>query len=213
MTRTSARLGALPGALLAAGLVLTGCATDEAASGHGSGHGSSAAEDGSIDGSSAEFADADVAFAHGMIPHHEQAVEMAQLAEGRAEDPRVLDLATRVEQAQQPEIDVLEGWLEEWGAEPAAEGGHDADHGAGHGGDTGMMSADDMAELEAAEGAEFDRRWLQMMTEHHLGAVDMARTEIADGRNEDAVAMAREIDRTQTGEIAEMEELLAELGG
>lgn len=75
------------------------------------------------------------------------------------------------------------------------------------------MSEEDMAALEAASGAEFDRMFLEMMTIHHRSAVQMAETEVAQGSNPDAVAMAQQIIDTQNAEIQEMETLLAELGG
>lgn len=195
----------LAGALLAGALVLTGCSDDSVASHIDSREaGTSAGED------AAASNDADVTFAQGMIPHHQQAVEMAQMAPDRAADPRVLDLARRIEAAQQPEIETLAGWLEEWGADDSSTSG--MDHGTmDHGG--GMMSEEDMSALMAASGAEFDRLFLQLMIEHHTGAVGMASTESAEGQNTDAIAMADTIRDTQNAEIAEMDQMLTELGG
>ncbi len=200
----------LTGALLAGALMLTGCSDDSVAS-HMDSMESGSAESTSTSGTEdAAFNDADVAFAQGMIPHHEQAIEMAQMAQGRAENPRVLDLASRIEAAQQPEIDTLTGWLKEWGVEDSATGG--MDHGGmDHGG--GMMSEEDMNALMATSGAEFDRMFLEHMIEHHTGAVDMAMTESAEGQNTDAIAMADTIRDTQNAEFAEMNQLLTELGG
>jgi uncharacterized protein (DUF305 family) len=88
------------------------------------------------------------------------------------------------------------------------------DHGnMDHGDMGGMMSSEDMDSLANATGAEFDRMFLDMMTAHHSGAVQMAETEIADGENPDALAMADEIRDTQNAEISEMQQLLAEFGG
>ncbi|WP_336031543.1 DUF305 domain-containing protein [Geodermatophilus sp. FMUSA9-8] len=204
MTRTTARLTRLAGGLIAGAVVLTGCSTGSDTPDAGA---SSSAEQ------SAEFNDADVTFAQQMIVHHEGAIEMAQLADGRAQDPRVLDLASRIEAAQQPEIETLTGWLEDWGQPTEAE---DSMGGMGHGSmDTGgmEMSEEDMSALEAASGAEFDRMWLEMMTEHHNGAVDMAQTELSDGQNADAQDLAQQIIDSQSAEIDEMEEILAEIGG
>ncbi|WNV74806.1 DUF305 domain-containing protein [Geodermatophilus sp. DSM 44513] len=214
MTHTPARLPGLTGALLAGALLLTGCSG-------GAGHEGMAGMSGSTADSSAgapadpsgTAAEADVAFAQGMLPHHEQAVEMARLAADRAADPRVQDLATRIETAQAPEIETLSGWLAAWGAEETGSTG--TDHGSmGHGGDAGgMMSEEDVTALADASGADFDRAFLEMMLAHHRGAVQMAETEVADGQDADAVALAEEIRGSQTAEIAEMEQLLAELGG
>ena len=156
----------------------------------------------------AEHNDADVSFAQQMIPHHSQAIEMAQLAADRAERQEVKDLATRIEAAQGPEIATLEDWLGEWGEELPADG-LDMDHGQDG---MGMMSDEDMSMLETATGAEFDRLFLEMMVRHHSGAIDMAEEELSDGQHPDALEMAQEIKDTQEAEVAEMEALLAELG-
>jgi len=208
MTRTNARLIRLAGGLIAGAVVLTGCSggmEDMDMGGTDSGSSSESAE-------SADFNEVDVAFAQGMIVHHQGAIEMAQLAEGRAENPQVLDLAGRIEAAQDPEIETMTGWLEDWGQPTSAEESGDMEGMDMEGMDMGGMDMD-MSGLEAASGAEFDRMWLEMMTEHHRGAVDMAETEIADGENAEAVALAEKIVEDQTAEIEEMETLLAELGG
>ncbi|MGY1828007.1 MULTISPECIES: DUF305 domain-containing protein [unclassified Blastococcus] len=216
MTRTTARLTGLTAALLTGALVLAGCADDTGAPGHGSMMNGSASSAGSS-AAQAEFNDADVAFAQGMIPHHRQAIAMAELAEGRAADPRVLDLAARIQAAQDPEIQTMTGWLQDWDAD----GGHmddgmdGMDHGDGgmHHGEGGMMSADDMHALMSATGAEFDRLFLSGMIVHHQGAVEMAAEQSADGRNAEALALAQSIRDSQNAEIAEMQRLLTELDG
>jgi uncharacterized protein (DUF305 family) len=181
--------------------------------------------------------DADVEFASGMIPHHAQAVEMAKLAEDRAESQEVKDLATDIEAAQGPEIDLLSTMLKTWGEdvpdpdagtgdmggmEHGAAGdnlddmddqGHDMGSMGGDSGDpsegmSGMMSEDDMAALMDASGVEFDQMFLGMMVEHHRGAIDMAQTEQSDGENPQAVDLAAGIEAAQTDEVASMEELL-----
>ena len=214
MNRTTARLTGLTGALLAGALALAGCsgnASHEEMSGMTDSSSASASASASDD-PTAQFNDADVAFAQGMLPHHQQAVEMAQLAPDRAADPRVADLAARIEAAQAPEIETLSGWLEAWGTEAGSSGGRG--HGGMDHGDTGgMMSDEDMAALAYVSGAEFDRVFLTMMVEHHRGATAMAGAEVADGQSPDALAMAEDIRDMQNAEIAEMEQLLAELGG
>ncbi|GAB4080752.1 DUF305 domain-containing protein [Modestobacter muralis] len=208
MTRTNLRRARLSAGLIAGVVVLAGCSngSDDSTAASGSGASSSAPASASAS-ASADFNDADVAFVQGMLPHHEGALEMAKLAEGRAEDPRVLDLASRIEAAQEPEIETMTGWLQAWG-QPASDDMGGMDMG---GMDMGGMDMD-MSGLEAASGTEFDRMFLEMMTEHHRGAVDMAETEIADGQNADAIALAREISTSQTAEIEEMQTLLTELG-
>ena len=80
--------------------------------------------------------------------------------------------------------------------------------GMDHGSGSGMMTSQDMDSLMSLSGAEFDRQWLTMMIEHHQGAVEMAEKEIADGSNDEAVAMARTIVETQNAEISRMQQLL-----
>ena len=216
MKRTTARLTGLTGALLAGALTLAGCSGDSAHEGMSDMSGSSSASSSADASTSAAdtFDDADVAFAQGMLPHHQQAVEMAQLAADRAADPRVEDLAARIEAAQAPEIETLSGWLDAWGAEATGTASGGMDHGStGPGEMGGMMSDEDMESLAATSGAEFDRMFLEMMIVHHDGAVEMATAQAAEGRNPDAIAMAEQIRDTQNAEIAEMRQLLAELGG
>jgi uncharacterized protein (DUF305 family) len=154
--------------------------------------------------------EADVTFAQEMIPHHQQAVEMAALAGDRAADPEVRELAADIAAAQEPEIATMTGWLEAWGEDvPAASMEHgDMGHGSSSDAMPGMMTAEEMADLEQAEGTEFDRMFLEMMVEHHSGALEMARTEQAEGENPDAVALAEKIESDQETEIAEMQRLL-----
>ncbi|MCZ2805733.1 DUF305 domain-containing protein [Modestobacter sp. VKM Ac-2983] len=206
MTRTSIRLVRLTGGLMAAVVVLAGCSDTEQTPATGG----SAADDSSAD-QSAEFNDVDVAFAQEMIPHHEGALMMSAVAIDRASDPRVVDLAERIEAGQDPEIDLMTGWLEEWD-QPLDESGHMGamDHGSGDmGGMDGGMGMG-MEQMPAA-GRDFDRMWLGAMIEHHEGAVEMAQTEVEDGRNAEAVDLARSISETQTQEIEEMRQLLTEL--
>lgn len=165
---------------------------------------------GSDDGdTSAGHNDADVMFAQQMIPHHQQAVEMAELAESRAESQEVKDLAADIEAAQGPEIETMTGWLEEWDEDVPAEGMSGMDHSDMSSDEmTGMMSAEDMTSLENANGAEFDQMFLTMMIEHHEGAIEMAQSEQADGEFPDATALAEDIETAQAEEIQTMRALL-----
>lgn len=148
---------------------------------------------------------ADTLFTQSMIPHHAQAVEMSGMMLGkRGVNPAVTELATKIKAAQGPEIEQMNGWLKGWN-EPTAMAGHGE---AGHS-MAGMMSDDDLKALDAAQGKEADRLFLTQMIAHHEGAVQMAKAEIADGQNSDAVKLAREIVTAQESEIKEMKELLA----
>ncbi len=167
---------------------------------------------------------ADIAFVTGMIPHHRGAIQMAALARDRAGDQGVKDLATAITGAQGPEIALMTGWLQAWGQpvpDATATGGMSGDAGMAGMSESpapdsaaipGMMSQSEMAALAQARGADFDRRWLAAMTSHHLGAVQMARTELGDGSNQQARQLAQQIITSQTAEIRLMGGLLQRLG-
>jgi uncharacterized protein (DUF305 family) len=157
---------------------------------------------------STERNDADVMFTQMMIEHHRGAIDMAKLATTRAASPDVKALAAKIEAAQQPEIDLMTSWLTAWGVTDQEPGGH-GNHGAGA--MPGMMSEEQMTDLEKASGAEFDRMFLELMTEHHEGAIDMAKKEQVDGKNPEAVALAKKIIADQTAEITEMKSMLQAL--
>ena len=144
---------------------------------------------------------ADVAFVSGMIPHHEQAVEMSALVPQRSTNPEVIKLAADISAAQEPEIQTMKGFLAKWNA--AGHEGHDM------GAMTGMVDDGSMAKLETLKGADFDKLWLTSMIGHHEGAVTMAKTEIADGANADAKALADHIVTAQEAEIAQMKQMVA----
>ena len=166
-------------------------------------------EDDTSTSSNAEFNDADVTFATEMIPHHQQAVEMAELATDRAQSPEVQQLAEDIERAQGPEIETMTQWLKNWGQESPS---GSMDHGdMGHGDSQempGMMDEAEMTQLMKSDGATFDQMFLQMMVEHHEGAIEMARTEQANGENADALALAEQVESDQEAEIAKMKKLL-----
>ncbi|MFE1551549.1 DUF305 domain-containing protein [Streptomyces sp. NPDC058718] len=217
-TRRTAKKFALAGAVTAAGLLLAACGTDDSMSGMGH-EGTSAASSASAPASpsaSAEasapgaFNDADVMFAQMMIPHHEQALEMAELADGRAEDPEVKKLVAAIEGAQDPEIRKMQAWLKGWGKPESAGAGHGSGGGSGHG-MAGMMSEKDMKDLAAVKGSAFDRKFAQLMIAHHDGAVAMAKDEQKNGRNASAKKLADDVVRTQSTEIAELRKILDRL--
>ncbi|MEU8403953.1 DUF305 domain-containing protein [Nonomuraea sp. NPDC048892] len=152
---------------------------------------------------SATFNDADAMFAQMMIPHHEQAVEMAELAPERAADPEIKELAAKIKAAQDPEIQTMKGWLTEWGkAAPEGGMGHDM---------PGVMSEEDMTKLKAAKGAEFDKLFAQQMIAHHNGAIEMARTEQSGGSNPEAKELAKTIETAQQAEVEQLQKILDRL--
>ncbi|MGH3240174.1 MAG: DUF305 domain-containing protein, partial [Spirillospora sp.] len=149
----------------------------------------------------------DVMFAQMMIPHHRQAIEMADLAATHAASAEGKKLTADIRRAQDPEIQQLTAWLTGWGATVPAPGTSGMGH-MGHGAMDAMMTAERMKELEGAEGAAFDRAFLEMMIKHHEGAVAMARAEKASGRFPAARKMADDITSSQTAEITTMRSLL-----
>lgn len=199
-TRTIATWLATAAAVLTATVVLAGC------------------------GSNAAHNQADIDFAQGMIPHHQQAVQMSTLAAQRASSLQVKDLAAGIQGAQQPEIDQMQGMLKAWDAPKSGgmngmSGMKGMDHSNMPGmssmrqgsmnGMPGMMSDADMQQLGQASGAPFDTMFLKMMISHHQGAVTMSQTEQNNGKNPDAKALAQRIIDAQQREITQMQNMLA----
>lgn len=129
---------------------------------------------------------------------------MAGLASGRAQSAEVSKLAADIRKAQDPEIKTLSGWLTSWGEDVPAKGA--MDHSAHDMG--GMMTDGEMTELENASGKAFDTAFMKLMIKHHEGAVEMAKTEQADGAYGPATRMAGEIITSQSAEIEQMNKLL-----
>ncbi|KQV63397.1 hypothetical protein ASC64_17580 [Nocardioides sp. Root122] len=210
-TKTRTRALSALALTLALGAGLTACGDDAASSGNSG----SATEV-----STTEHNDADVTFASDMITHHAQALSMVDLTLDRTLDPEVQALAEDIRAAQGPEIETMADWLTKWGEEVPetmrdhANAGHDMDDMSdnmddmGHDDMPGMMSADDMDALENASDAAFQDMWLEMMIEHHEGAVEMAETETEDGQFKDAVDLAGQIIDAQKQEIDTMQGLL-----
>ncbi len=149
----------------------------------------------------ATFNDADVMFLQMMYPHHAQAVEMAKLVPTRSQNQQVKDLAAAIEKAQAPEMQQMTTLLADFGKPaPSATMSHSM---------PGLMTPQQMTELTGLSGAAFDKMWLQMMVEHHQGAITMAGDELKNGTNADAKKMAESIVTTQQAEITTMNGMLA----
>ena len=155
------------------------------------------------------FNDADVNFVQMMIPHHEQAVEMAELAVRRANDPELKEIAAQVMSAQEPEITTMTGWLTAW--DKPATGGHEMPGMSGTEGMPGMASEQEMAQIETASGVDFDRMFARMMIAHHNGAIQMARDVSTQGINPDVKALASAIEQSQAAEVTQLEAILDRL--
>ncbi|WP_282006594.1 DUF305 domain-containing protein [Propioniciclava sinopodophylli] len=153
--------------------------------------------------------EADTAFAQMMIVHHQGAIEMADLAAQQAQSADVQALAERISAAQGPEIETMSGWLSAWGEDPmpAESDMPGMDH-SGMDMD-GRSQEEVMAELRGLSGADFDRQFLTSMIAHHQGAIEMAQTQLADGRDPQAIELAQKIIADQEAEIEEMQGLLA----
>ncbi|MFI9201605.1 DUF305 domain-containing protein [Streptomyces sp. NPDC053048] len=194
----------------AAALILTACGDN---GGNGGGTSTSTHATSATPGASATPSvpagphnQADVTFAQGMIPHHRQAVVMAEMAESHASSSDVKALAEKIKKAQAPEIETMTGWLKAWGEQvPAGMGG--MDHG-GPSGMPGMMGDHEMGQLKGASGSAFDKMFLTMMITHHEGAIEMANTEKRQGAYGPAKEMADTIVTSQTAEIAQMRKML-----
>jgi uncharacterized protein (DUF305 family) len=192
-------------------VAVTGCGSDDGGSPAATTSQSTSMpgmDHGSTTSPAADHNAADVTFATAMIPHHAQAVVMADLALKKSTHARLRQLATAIKGAQSPEIRLMSGWLTGWGEPvPTAtmhHGGMPAD---------GMMSDQELAALGKANGQAFDRMWLQGMIAHHQGAVTMAKTEQTAGRYAPAVALAKQIQTAQNREVTTMQGLLSELVG
>ncbi|WP_093802959.1 DUF305 domain-containing protein [Streptomyces sp. Wb2n-11] len=186
-----------------AALILAPCGNgnDSGGSAH-NGHGA-ASSSASVLAQQGDHNAAGTAFAKGMIPHHRQAIEMADLAVTGAESAEVKKLADKIKKAQDPEIRALSGRLTSWDERVPAEG-------VGHGGHdmSGMVTAEETKQPESASGKAFDTAFLQPMIKHHEGAVVMAKTGQAQGAYQPAKDMAQVIITSQSAEIARMNNLL-----
>ncbi|NPC42902.1 DUF305 domain-containing protein [Nocardioides sp. zg-1230] len=186
------------------GAGLAGCGEDDASGG------TPAAEHTAANGD--VYNDADVEFATEMIPHHADALVMVDMTQGRRLSPEFARLTEDIREAQAPEIEMMADWLTDWGEEvPETSRDHVNSHMGD--GDMGMgdgmgMDPDDLAELRDSGANMFETMWMQMMIEHHEGAIEMAETEQAEGLFPDAIALAESIEESQTAEIELMEELI-----
>jgi uncharacterized protein (DUF305 family) len=156
-------------------LVLSGCATSSQ--------------------SGSEYSADDIAFAEMMIPHHEQAIEMSEIALLNTTNPEVLQVAQEIKDAQSPEIELMKSWA---GVKVSIHAGHMME---------GMLSEGELNDLRESKGQEFDRLFLQGMIKHHEGAIEMAQ-EVATSMNKEVADLSAAIITAQQLEIAVMKELL-----
>jgi uncharacterized protein (DUF305 family) len=156
------------------------------------------------------FTAADVEFMQMMIGHHAQALTMAVMVPGRSENEQLLNLAQKIEISQHDEIALMQRWLRERGQEvPDEHQVHQMEM-------PGLVSQENLVRLEATQGVEFDRLFLTLMIEHHLGAVQMVEELFASpgaGQDSDIFAFANDVGADQLDEIGAMESMLESLGG
>ncbi|SOC56049.1 DUF305 domain-containing protein [Ornithinimicrobium cerasi] len=155
------------------------------------------------------FTEAEARFMEQMIPHHAQALEMAELAEERAEDEQLKVFAERIAISQGPEIDVMTTWLTDRGL-PVPEVEPTSEHGphSTHAGMPGMVTPEQMVILEKARGVEFERTFLTYMIAHHQGAIEMAQPVLGGALDPRAEEMANDVSNKQAIEIERMQEML-----
>ncbi|MGJ6965817.1 DUF305 domain-containing protein [Streptosporangium sp. G11] len=149
-------------------------------------------------GLAGDRADADVRFSQEMIPHHRQTIQLADLVDGRTENPYVRGLAAKIKKSESADIDLMSGWLRSWKVEVPAEGDravHDM---------PGMLSATQISSLERRSGAAFDKLWLSVLGKHLNSGVQMAQVVIALGRHRPTTRLAEELVAGQRAQIAEI---------
>jgi uncharacterized protein (DUF305 family) len=185
-------------AVLATAVVVSSCSKSEEHSDHAASTTSGSEQVAAHNGE-------DVMFAQMMIPHHQQALELAALVPDRSTNPAVIKLASTIAGEQQPEITAMKALLLQWEVDPNATGDH-----SGHAGMAmqGMVDDATVAKLESLKGAEFDTLWLQSMIGHHQGAIEMANSEIAKGQSADMITMAKNMVTAQQAEIDQMKQML-----
>lgn len=145
---------------------------------------------------------ADITYAQDMVVHHRQAMDMSLLAPSRADSAKLKSLADRIQAAQGPEIQFMTTWLREQEQEVP-------DHHAAHDGMPGMATPEQIEALKAAKGKDFDRMFLQLMINHHLGAIKMSEQVLTGGSHIRIEELANEISVEQTAEIRRMQEMQA----
>jgi uncharacterized protein (DUF305 family) len=153
---------------------------------------------------------ADVKFMQGMIGHHAQAVEMVALIKDRTANPVMNNLGLRIQVSQEDEMNMMRTWLSERGQ--AIPGPH-AHHEPG-GFMPGMLTTEEMAQLAAAKGVEFDRLFLMGMIKHHAGAITMVEELFKSpgaGQEGGIFAFASDVDADQRMEIDRMGQMLREI--
>ncbi len=154
------------------------------------------------------YTEADVRFMQGMIAHHGQAIYMSRLAAQRGASPRLLRFATKIDQSQQAEIVLMQDWLRANGQAVPDSASYHKTH------MPGMLTTDQLARLSTANGADFERAFLELMIQHHMGAlkmVDDLHAAPLSAQDVDVSVFANDVVSVQTAEIEAMQQMLADL--
>ena len=146
-------------------------------------------------------------FAQMMVAHLEQGIDLAQVAKAKAAKQQVKDLAGAIDSTQREELTMLKSWLKLWG-KPETPSSDPNVH-AAHGG-MPLLDAKVIGDIKDKSGAEFDLTYLNLMTGHQGGAVEMARTELKDGSNPETMAYADRVANSRQGQISQMLGLISE---
>ena len=156
----------------------------------------------------ANYTKADVEFMQGMIAHHAQAIYMSRMAEAHGASPRLLRLANKIDQSQVAEIRIMQQWLRSNDqVAPDTSSWRTMKM-------TGMLTEEQLKELEAAKGVEFDRAFLTLMIQHHEGALQMVKDLFATpraGQEVDVNVFANDVVTVQTAEIGAMRQMQSQL--
>ena len=160
--------------------------------------------EGHTSGASGDLTGADIMFLQMMIPHHQQAIDMSDLALTKSSDSELLALAKNIRDEQASEIVTMKAWLDKAGAD--LDPGHSMGHDMG-----GMLNDSELAALEAATGKSFDLLWLKGMTGHHDGAIDMA-TMIEDADNDEIKSFGQAIVTSQSAQNKQMAAMIKRMG-
>jgi uncharacterized protein (DUF305 family) len=154
------------------------------------------------------YTKADVEFMQGMIAHHAQAIVMSRMAESHGANPQVQKLSNKIDQSQIPEIRIMQNWLRRNNQfAPDTSSWH-------HMMMAGMLTAEQLAELDQAKGVEFDRAYLRLMIQHHVGALKMVNdlfNVAMAGQEVDVNVFANDVVTAQTTEIGIMQKLFTQL--
>lgn len=158
----------------------------------------------------APYTVADVEFMQGMIAHHAQAIHMSRMAEAHRANPRVLKLATKIDQSQVAEIRIMQEWLVSYGqVAPDTSSWRTMTM-------AGMLTEEQLKAMDAAKGVDFDRAFLTLMIQHHEGALQMVKDLFAKpgaGQEIDVNVFANDVVTVQTAEIGAMRQMLSQLPG